>query len=209
MIDKYVFDGKKFGERLKSAIKSAGYTQEQFANELDTNVTTIRSYFDGTMPKADKILNIARALNTTVEYLLTGDEVVNEENKPITPKDISNAINILTEAYGYDCIEEKEFTEVFFDGASGYPRNTTVKHNAICINEDKKVQWYLQQLRTKGHLKFELSSVGESEAYSKLLKQWANIDGCIFENGFIYNPQTEEICKDEMGNLYIDEKLPF
>ena len=83
MIDKYVFDGKKFGERLKSAIKSAGYTQEQFANELDTNVTTIRSYFDGTMPKADKILNIEKELNTNAEYFLTGDDVYNEEKKHI------------------------------------------------------------------------------------------------------------------------------
>ena len=211
MTNKYIFDGKKFGERLKKEIKKAGYTQESFAVELDTNVTTIRSYFNGTMPKADKILNIARALNTTVEYLLTGDEVVIEDNKKITPKDIINAINTLTEAYGCKCIKQISFDEVTFNG--DYPDEIKVNYNAICINDDEKIQYYLEQLRTKGYLKYELMNVDEEEAYYKMEKSWANIDDCIFANGFIYNPIKQDIRLIDGKKRVVwsnnDEDLPF
>lgn len=203
MQNKYEFDSVKFGKRLKDKIKKAGYTQEQFAEEIGTSVTTITSYFSGTMPKAENLLNMARGLNTTVENLLDDEDKTKVITENITPKDIISAINVLIEAYGYDCIIKINDEEMTMDYFSGCPTTEKVEYNAICIKQDKKIQYYLENLKQKGHLRYELSSVGEKDAYIKLLKKWADIDGCIFKDGFIYNPAYEAVGKDDFGNNYV------
>lgn len=204
----YQFDSKVFSKKLKKAIKEAGYTQKQFADVSGVPVATLGSYLnDDKMPKAEALYRIAAALNTSIENLLDNEKKA--VSKTITPKDIINAINTLTEAYGYDCIKDIEIEELDIDEQSGNFENINVCYKALCIKDDKRVQNYLKQLNDKGFLRFELSKVGENETFAKLLKEWANIDGCIFENGFIYNPSENEIIeKDSLGNLYVD-KLPF
>ena len=207
MSELFTYDGKKFGERLKKAIKKANYTQKEFAKQIKSTETTIRSYFNGTMPKADKLFNMAKVLNMSMESLLT-DEEVQLPKKTITPKDIISAIDVLTEAYGYEIIVETKSEVKEMDYSSGYTDTVTRKVNAICIKDDSRIQSYLNNLKEKGFLSFELSKVGEEDTFTKLKKQWANITDCIFENGYIYNPKLERISIDSHGQYYV-ERLPI
>ena len=214
----YKFDSKSFSLKMKTAIKNQGYTQEQFAELSGVPLATLRSYIsDDKMPKAEPLKRIAEALNTSVDCLLDNEEETSTiVSKSITPKDIINAVNVLIEAYGENSIREITVEKPTIDLNNGYPNYEDVQCNAICIADDERIQSYLESIRTKGSIKNELSKVGEEDTYNKLLKKWANIDGCIF-CGLIYDPSNEALCMDDCGNLYLEhfksksenESLPF
>ena len=68
-----------FAENLRELIKICGITTKELAAQTGINENTIRSYLktNGSIPTADKAVEIAKALHTSVEFLVTGFEKEN------------------------------------------------------------------------------------------------------------------------------------
>ena len=65
---------KAMANRIKERRKSLGYTQEQFAELLGistSSYTRIENTFQ--RPKLDTVINIAKYLKTTLDYIVLGD----------------------------------------------------------------------------------------------------------------------------------------
>lgn len=58
------------GDRLRAAREQAKMTQSELAAKGKTSIDSIARYESGKAPNADKLLLFARALNTTVAYLM-------------------------------------------------------------------------------------------------------------------------------------------
>lgn len=66
---------KGFGERLAKLIETEGYTQRELANMIGVTEAALSRYLRNERePKMEIIANIATALNTTTDYLLTGKD---------------------------------------------------------------------------------------------------------------------------------------
>lgn len=65
---------ENFGERLKIALKSSGYSQSKITEELNLSKNAITNYVNGRLPKADILYDIAKSLNVSMEWLLTGTD---------------------------------------------------------------------------------------------------------------------------------------
>ncbi len=64
---------KGFGERVFSLLNETGYSQREFAKMIGVSEATLSRYLKNERePKMEVIANIATALNTTTDYLLTG-----------------------------------------------------------------------------------------------------------------------------------------
>lgn len=63
-----------FGERLRIALKASGYTQYKITKELNLSKNAITNYVNGRVPKAEILYSIAKMLNVSMEWLLTGSE---------------------------------------------------------------------------------------------------------------------------------------
>ena len=64
----------EFSERLLLVLKEKEVTQRDLAEKININETALSRYVNGTRkPRMDILVNIARALNVSVEYL-TGKE---------------------------------------------------------------------------------------------------------------------------------------
>ncbi len=68
-----------FAENLRELIKICGITTKELAAQTGINENTISSYLktNGSIPTADKAVEIAKALHTSVEFLVTGFEKEN------------------------------------------------------------------------------------------------------------------------------------
>lgn len=81
---------REFGLRLDRAIaESKLVTSYQLAKDCEINLPSIRDYIEGrSMPAADKLLKISKAIGVSIEYLLTGKEphsgVINLETAKAT-----------------------------------------------------------------------------------------------------------------------------
>ena len=65
-----------FAERLKSEMKYHGMTQVNLAKKTGISFSSINGYlYEGKMPRADAAVAIAKVLGTSVEYLITGEDV--------------------------------------------------------------------------------------------------------------------------------------
>jgi len=68
-------NAEDFWQRVKELIKSQKTTQEWVANTAGVSFSNFKQQiFHNRMPIADEAVAIAKALNTTVEYLVTGKE---------------------------------------------------------------------------------------------------------------------------------------
>jgi transcriptional regulator with XRE-family HTH domain len=62
-----------FGARLKSLRKQKEWTQKELAARVNIRFMQLNKYEAGlNMPPAEKLMELAQALDTTVDYLLTG-----------------------------------------------------------------------------------------------------------------------------------------
>ena len=62
-----------FLERLKDEISYQGLTQKELAERTEISVNTIRGWFSKDLvPDVFNAVKVAKALNTSVEYLVTG-----------------------------------------------------------------------------------------------------------------------------------------
>lgn len=65
---------KEFGARLKQLRKQKGWTQKELAAKVDIRSSQLNKYESGLhTPPVDKLLLFAEVLDTSVDYLLTGD----------------------------------------------------------------------------------------------------------------------------------------
>lgn len=65
--------GKTFGERLKSAREAVGKTQQEVANFFGVQRATVSQWENNeTMPRAQKLEELARLVKSSTHYLLTG-----------------------------------------------------------------------------------------------------------------------------------------
>ena len=68
-------DNKQFWDRVKSLMKTLGFTQDSLAELCGISVNTLIGWISkGRLPDAEYATLISKALNTTVEYLVTGEE---------------------------------------------------------------------------------------------------------------------------------------
>ncbi len=66
---------KGFGERIAKLLEIEGYTQRELANMIGVTEAALSRYLRNERePKMEIIVNIATALNTTTDYLLSGKE---------------------------------------------------------------------------------------------------------------------------------------
>ena len=65
---------KDFGNRVKELRKEKGWTQKELGNRIGVTYAQLNKYEGGTnAPPLDKLLALASALETTVDYLITGN----------------------------------------------------------------------------------------------------------------------------------------
>lgn len=73
-----------FWERLKDAIKDKDLTQEWIARKIRVPIGTFKNWLTRkTYPDAQQIVDIAKLLGTSAEYLVTGAErgILDEEER--------------------------------------------------------------------------------------------------------------------------------
>lgn len=78
-----------FANRLKEEIEYLGLTRKELAFKADIKLRALAMYLgtQNSMPPADVAVRLARALNVTVEYLVTGEGKINRnENPPVKSK---------------------------------------------------------------------------------------------------------------------------
>ena len=69
------------GERIRTARNRKGMTQKQLAELSNITIAALSRYENGLRcPMSDILVNIARALNTTTDYLLIGEKRPDQEN---------------------------------------------------------------------------------------------------------------------------------
>lgn len=73
---------KSFGARVKKLRKQKHWTQKQLAAKVDIRYQLLNKYESGQhIPPASTLINLSDTLNTTIDYLLTGDPV---ESSPLS-----------------------------------------------------------------------------------------------------------------------------
>ncbi len=64
-----------FGKRVSKLLDEIGYTQREFASMVGISEGALSRYLsDNREPRMEVIANMATALNTTTDYLLTGKD---------------------------------------------------------------------------------------------------------------------------------------
>lgn len=72
-----------FSDRLKEEIEYLGLTRKELAFRSNVKIRALDMYLgsQGSMPPADVAVRLAKALNVTVEYLVTGEKNKIESTK--------------------------------------------------------------------------------------------------------------------------------
>lgn len=72
---------KGFGSRIKQLRKQRKWTQKELATKLDVRFPQLNKYECGLhTPPLEKLIKLAEVFDTTVDYLLTGDQ---SEERPL------------------------------------------------------------------------------------------------------------------------------
>ena len=72
---------KEIGLRISKLLKEKNYTQKQFAEMVGITESALSHYIKGDrIPSGDILANIACALNTTANYILGKDDVLDFSN---------------------------------------------------------------------------------------------------------------------------------
>ncbi len=66
-----------FSDRLREEIDYLGLTRKELAYKANVKIRALDMYIgsQGSMPPADVAVRLAKALNVTVEYLVTGEKI--------------------------------------------------------------------------------------------------------------------------------------
>lgn len=72
---------KAFGARVKQLRKDRDWSQKQLAAQVDIRFQLLNKYEGGQhIPPAETLIKLAEALNTTVDFLLTGNPLQEHPN---------------------------------------------------------------------------------------------------------------------------------
>jgi transcriptional regulator with XRE-family HTH domain len=76
----------KIHQRIKKRRKALGVSQRLLASTLNKSITTISTWENGhTVPSTDELLGLARYLNVSVDWLLSGREFKSDPGAPAPP----------------------------------------------------------------------------------------------------------------------------
>lgn len=65
---------KALGQRIKQLRKDKGWTQKELANQINTSYAQLNKYEAGqNTPPLDRLVLLAETLNTTIDFLITGN----------------------------------------------------------------------------------------------------------------------------------------
>ena len=77
-----------FKERLSDELNYQGISKLDFAEQVGISINTLNMYlYRGSIPAADVAVKMARALNTTTEYLVTGEDSTTPPSNSSTKSD--------------------------------------------------------------------------------------------------------------------------
>ncbi len=65
---------ENFSERLQKLREGAGMSQKQLASRIGVSLTTIQKYEKGQLPRSSHAIELAKVLNCSIDWLLTGKE---------------------------------------------------------------------------------------------------------------------------------------
>ncbi|MDR1868992.1 MAG: helix-turn-helix domain-containing protein [Treponema sp.] len=85
-----------FRENLREALEYSGLEQKELAYKANVRLRSIENYLreNGSVPIADKAVQIAQVLGVTVEYLVTGKNSRKEDYSFIDPE-IRNLVRVI------------------------------------------------------------------------------------------------------------------
>ena len=87
-----------FKDRLIEEIEYHGISKTDFAEKVGISLGTLNMYlYRNSIPSADIAVKLAKVLNTTVEYLVTGQSNLQSNSTDWKKQEINNIINKLTE----------------------------------------------------------------------------------------------------------------
>jgi transcriptional regulator with XRE-family HTH domain len=71
-----MYNKDMFWDNVKTILSQNKILQKDFADKLGYNLSTLKNQMARNIsPSVDEAVKIAQALNTTVEYLVTGEEI--------------------------------------------------------------------------------------------------------------------------------------
>ncbi len=84
---------KAVGNRIKQLRKQKGWTQKELAKHIDGSYQQLNKYESGIhAPPLDKLVQLSSALNTTIDYLITGETA---EETPLHNKRLLQKFKLL------------------------------------------------------------------------------------------------------------------
>ncbi len=87
-----------FYERYNKICRQKGTSPSKVATEAGLNKATVTYWKSGTVPKADAVVNIAKLLNTSTDYLLgLTDTEIQENNLTPTEQELLLLFNTVPE----------------------------------------------------------------------------------------------------------------
>lgn len=201
-------DYKAVGKRLKELIFNTGMNQTEFANLCKVNEGTLRLHIRGELKKGincDCLYAYSKALNVSMEYLLTGESKKAQEEKNPTAKDVADALNFLLKTLEHNATIVPIDYEAYFDITQHRLSNKEIEefdyeeYKDVWINNDEeesyimgivfKDEYITKYLETRSKMSMvsnELKNILGEEKYNKTLDELLNVNELYLENGKLY-----------------------
>lgn len=79
-------DPQGFATRLQKRRKKLRYSQKQLGEAIETSTTAIQRYESGRIPNGQNLFALSKALNCSMDWLLSGKKEMNEQESDETQK---------------------------------------------------------------------------------------------------------------------------
>jgi transcriptional regulator with XRE-family HTH domain len=113
---------KSVGARIKQLRKQRGWTQKELAKHLEGSYQQLNKYESGIhAPPLDKLVQLADALNTTIDYLITGQT---PDETPLHNKRLLQKFKLLE---GFDANQQETVINVIDAMVAKHQMEETLK----------------------------------------------------------------------------------
>jgi transcriptional regulator with XRE-family HTH domain len=113
---------KSVGTRIKQLRKQRGWTQKELAKHLEGSYQQLNKYESGIhAPPLDKLVQLADALNTTIDYLITGQT---PDETPLHNKRLLQKFKLLE---GFDANQQETVINVIDAMVAKHQMEETLK----------------------------------------------------------------------------------
>ena len=113
---------KSVGARIKQLRKQRGWTQKELAKHLEGSYQQLNKYESGIhAPPLDKLVQLADALNTTIDYLITGQT---SDETPLHNKRLLQKFKLLE---GFDANQQETVINVIDAMVAKHQMEETLK----------------------------------------------------------------------------------